>query len=135
MGEDNSNLAAIKPLVSGRAGGRPTARLICAVLRHGLLPLLLWAGVAKAGAAQIACPALLLEHECRAYQADLSSAPSADARDALKARYESLLFERERACFCNPERSWIRLTETTIIPQDNLQHTVRNIQDKSRVRL
>ncbi|HYP68696.1 MAG TPA: hypothetical protein VEP67_10670 [Thiobacillaceae bacterium] len=124
MHKDHLNLATIEPSMAGRAGGSTTARLVGAVLRYGL-PLLLLApnamaiptSAAEAGAGQIACPALLLEHECRAYQAALSSASSADARDALKARYESLLFERQRACYCNPQRSWIRLTGTPLFPQ------------------
>ena len=94
-----------------------------ALLRQGLLLLLLApsavaisASAAEAGATQSVCPALLLEHECRAYQADLTSAVSAAARNAIKARYEGLLFERERACYCNAERSWIRLTQTSTIP-------------------
>ena len=71
------------------------------------------ANAAEAGGAQIVCPALLLDHECRAYQADLNGAATANARDALKARYEGMLSERERACFCIPEHSWIRLTQTS----------------------
>ena len=101
------------------AGSVPVCRSRGAtLLRHGLLLLLLVpsavamsASAAEAGATQSVCPALLLEHECRAYQADLTSAVSAAARNAIKARYEGLLFERERACYCNAERSWIRLTE------------------------
>ncbi|HYP68403.1 MAG TPA: hypothetical protein VEP67_09165 [Thiobacillaceae bacterium] len=135
MHEDHLNLAITERLAIARVGGSTPARRAGAVLRHGLLLLLFSAGAAEADAGQIVCPALLLEQECRVYQADLSSAPSADARDALKARYEGLLFERERACFCNPQRSWIRLTETATVPHDNLQHKVRIIQDKSSVRL
>jgi hypothetical protein len=125
MQDDDSSPASTERFAVGRAGGSSTlcARLACAVLRPGLLLLLLAPGAmaipasaAAAGAAQIVCPALLLDHECRAYKADLSSAPSADARDALKTHYEGLLVERERACYCNPERSWIRLSETAPDP-------------------
>jgi hypothetical protein len=127
MHDDDSNPASTEGLAVGRAGGRATARLASAILHNGLLLLLLaaspvatLASAAKAGATQIVCPDLLLEHECRAYQADLSGATTADARDAFKARYGGLLSERERACFCNPERSWIRLTKTATVPQNNI---------------
>jgi len=128
MQDNDSNPAGMERLAVGRAGGSPTlsARLACAVLRPGLLLLVLAPGAmampasaAETGAAQIVCSALLLDHECRAYKADLSSAPSTDARDALKAHYKGLLFERERACYCNPKRSWIRLSETAPDPRTN----------------
>ena len=113
-----------------------------ALLRQGLLLLLLApsavamsASAAEAGATQSVCPALLLEHECRAYQADLTSAVSAAARNAIKARYEGLLFERERACYCNAERAWIRLTETATHPQSGFHHISRSFQDTPRIRL
>lgn len=101
-------------------------------LRYGMLLLLLApsavslpASAAQADAAQIVCPALLLDHECRAYKADMSSATTADTRDTIKARYADLLSARERACFCNPDRSWIQLTSAGSAPQDKLQRTVR----------
>ena len=106
-----------------------------AVLRYGMLLLVLApsavaipASAAETKTAQIACPALLLDHECRAYRADLSRATTADTRDALKALYADLLSARERACFCNPEHSWIQLTSTTSAPQGASQ-------DKPRIRL
>jgi hypothetical protein len=119
MHDDDSNPASTARLVLCRAGGNAAARLACAGLRHGLLLLLLApsavavpASAAEAGAAQIVCPALLLNHECRSYKADLSGTTTADTRDAIKARYADLLSEREHACFCNPDRSWIQLTST-----------------------
>jgi hypothetical protein len=124
MHDDDSNSASTERLVVCSAGGSTAARIAGAVLRHGLLLLLLApsavgipASAAEASAAQIVCPALLLDHECRAYQADMSRTATADTRDALKARYEGLLSERERACYCNPEHSWIRLTESATVPE------------------
>lgn len=113
-----------------------------AALRHGLLLVMLApataaipASAADAQAARIACPALLLDHECRAYKADMSNAATADTQDAIKARYANLLSERKRACFCNPERSWIQLTSTALTPQDNQRRTLRSSQDRARIRL
>ncbi len=106
-----------------------------AALRYGLLLLLLASGVVAipASAAQtqgtrIVCPALLLDHECRAYKADLSRAATPDMRDAIKAHYADMLSERKRACFCSPARSWIQLTSTALAPHDDNQ-------DKARIRL
>lgn len=124
MHDDDSKSASIERLAVCSAGGSTAARIAGVVLRHGLLLFLLApsavgipASAAEAGAVQIACPALLLDHECRVYKAELSTATTADTRDALKAHYEDLLSERERACYCNPERSWIRLTETATVPE------------------
>lgn len=114
MHVDDSNSATTEELTVGRAGSNPipSARLAIALLRQGLLLLLLAlgvgaipAGAAEAGGAQIVGPALLLDHECRAYQADLNGAATADARDALKGRCEGMLSQRERACYCIPEHS------------------------------
>ena len=97
------------------------ARTTYAALRYGMLLLLLLlapavvailASAAEAETPQIACPSLLLDNECRAYQAEMSSATTTDTRDALKARYADLLAEREHACSCNLGRSWIQLTST-----------------------
>ena len=119
----------------------PSARLY-AGLRYGMLLLALApavvaipANAADANATQPACPSLLLDHECRAYQADMSTATTADTRDAIKARYADLLSERERACFCIPERSWIQLTSTAAPTQSNLRREMRNSQDKPKIRL
>ncbi len=106
-----------------------------AALRYGMLLLLLApsavslpASAAQTDGAQIVCPALLLDHECRAYKADMSSATTADTRDTIKARYADLLSARKRACFCNPDRSWIQLTSTALVPREASQ-------DKTRIRL
>lgn len=142
MHDDGSNSAGTERLAVCGAGGSTAARLACAGLRNGLLLLLLApsavaipARAAEAGVAQIVCPALLLDHECRVYKAELSNATTADSRDALKAHYEDLLSERERACYCNPERSWIRLTETATVPEAILRRVVRGIQDRPRIGL
>ena len=128
MHYDHSNSTRSKNLYAG--------------LRYGMLLLMLAptvvaipANAAEAKATQLACPALLLDHECRAYQADMSTATTADTQDAIKARYADLLSERERACFCSPERSWIQLTSTASTPQDTPRRGLKNSQDKPRIRL
>ncbi|MGO9446742.1 MAG: hypothetical protein ACLPXB_18495 [Thiobacillaceae bacterium] len=59
------------------------------------------------------CPALLLDHECRAYKSNLESAATPQAREMIQARYDRLLKERERTCPCDASHdAWIRVSKS-----------------------
>ena len=91
--------------------------------RCGILLLLLaasapalQANAAESVASRLICPPLMLDNECRVYRSEIANAATTQTRDAVKARYAALLSERKRACYCNPERSWIPVTPTTTAP-------------------
>jgi hypothetical protein len=59
------------------------------------------------------CPALLLDHECRAYKSSLENATTPQAREMIQARYDRLLKERERTCPCDASHdAWIRVSKS-----------------------
>lgn len=59
----------------------------------------------------IACHPLMLDQECRDYLADMASATTPHARDAIQVRYELLLQEREQSCPCNLGHGWSRIRQ------------------------